>query len=146
MKIVRQYISIWRYFVVNGDTQSIIGQAKTFDNPINEGLPFLENRPGNCESNRGFFAVFGCPNGSGVARMLTDHCTTLDHKTITSIRVLNDSQSIEPPSMYFVLADCDITTPAKKSKRPCAGQKRYAKRHQKDQPGQVQGPIPFGKT
>ena len=31
--------------------------------------------------------------------MLIDHCTALEHKTITSVRVLNSSSSISPPTM-----------------------------------------------
>ena len=76
--------------------------------------------------------------------MLTDHCSALGHKTMTSVRVLNSSDSLFPPTMYFVLADCDIAAPVTKSKRSLAGQRREAKRHQKHHPGQMQGPVSFG--
>ena len=41
-------------------------------------------------------------NGSGVIRMLIDHCDALSHKNIASIRVVDLDST---PMMYFVLAD-----------------------------------------
>lgn len=122
--------TVWRWWIVNPDTVTILGEAKSFGNPIDEGLPYIEYHPGG-DNDSGFFALLGCPNGSGVVRMLTDHCSALGHKTITSVRVLNSSNSLFPPTMYFVLADFDIAAPTTKSKRSLAGQRRQAKRHQK---------------
>ena len=134
--------TVWRFWIVNPDTDTILGQTKSFDNPIDEGLSYTEYRPGDGDDDSGFFALLGCPNGGGVVRMLTDHCSALGHKTITSVRVLDSSDSLFPPTMYFVLADCDIAAPVTKSKRSIAGQRRQAKRH----PGQVQGPVSFGNS
>ena len=131
--------SIWRFMIINPDTDKILREAKSFGNPHNEGLPYTEYRQGDDGNDSGFFALLGCPNGSGIVRMFTDHCTALGHKTITSVRVLNSRDSTDPPTIYFVLADCDVITPANKSKRSRAGQKRDAKRHQKNHPGQAQG-------
>lgn len=72
---------------------------------------------------------------AAVIRMLIDHCDALGRKTIASVCVVNDS----PPVIYYVLAECDITAPASKSKRSQAGQERAAKRHQKNPPGEGQG-------
>ena len=138
--------TMWRFWIVNPDTNVILGEAKSFGSPHNEGLPYTEYRQGDGESDSGFFALLGCPNGSGIVRMLIDHCTALGHKTITSVRVLNSSGSISPPTLYFVLADCDVITPGNKSKRSRAGQKRDAKRHQKNHPGQAQGPVSSGNA
>ena len=46
--------SIWRYWIVNPDTRDIIGEAKTFGSPINEGLQYTEYRQGNGENDSGF--------------------------------------------------------------------------------------------
>ena len=137
--------TVWRFWIVNPDTATILGQAKSFGNPMDEGLPYTEYHPGG-DNDSGFFALLGCPNSSGVVRMLTDHCSALGHKTITSIRVLNSPDSLFPSTMYFVLADCDIAAPITKSKRSLAGQRRQAKRHQNHHPGQVQGPVSFGNA
>ena len=134
--------TVWRFWIVNADTDTILGEAKRFGSPMHEGLPYIEYRPGG-DNDSGFFALLGCPNGSGVVRMLTDHCSALGRKTITSVRVLNPSKSLYPPTMYFVLADYDVPAPVTKSKRSLAGQRRDAKRHQKHHPGQVQGPVSF---
>lgn len=136
--------TIWRFWIVDPDTNDILGEAKSFGNPHDEGLPYTEYRQEDSGNDSGFFALLGCPNGSGIVRMLTDHCTALGHKTITSVRVLNSRDSTSPPTIYFVLADCDVITPANKSKRSRAGQKRDAKRHQKDHPGQAQGSMTSG--
>ena len=137
--------TVWRSCIVNPDTDTILGQAKSFGNPMDEGLPYTEYHPGG-DNDSGFFALLGCPNGSGVVRMLKDHCSALGHKTITSVRVLNSLGSLFPTTMYFVLADCDIAAPITKSKRSLAGQRRQAKRHQNHHPGQVQGPVSFGNA
>ena len=90
---------------------------------MDEGLPYTEYHLGD-DNDSGFFTLLGCPNGSGVVRMLIDHSSALGHKTITSVRVLNSPDSLFPPTMYFVLADCDIAAPITKSKRSLAGQRR----------------------
>ena len=74
------------------------------------------------ENDSGFFALLGCPNGSGIVRMLTDYCDALGRRTVASVRVLLDSgDPPNPPSMYFVLADMATTIPAKRSKKSVAG-------------------------
>ena len=75
------------------------------------------------ESKNGFFALLGCPNGGGIVRILIDHCTALDYKTITSVRVLSSSSPMLPPIIYFVLADCSVVTPPKKLKSRTLGRK-----------------------
>ena len=77
------------YWIVNPNTRNILGEPKTFGSSNSEGLPYTVYCQGAGENNSGFFALLGCPNGSGIVRMLTDHCNTLGHKTISSIRVLN---------------------------------------------------------
>lgn len=112
-------------------TREILREARSHVGHRDDGLPYTEYRQGD----GGSFALLGCPNGSGVIRMLIDHCDALGRKTIASVCVVNDS----PPVIYFVLAECDITAPASKSKRSQAGQERAAKRHQKNPPGEGQG-------
>ena len=133
--------TIWRFWILNPDTDDIIRDAKSFGNPHDDDLPYTEYRQEDDGRDSGFFAFLGCPNGSGVVRMLIDHCAALGHKTITSVRVLNSSDSTSPPTFYFILADYDLTAPANKSKLSRAGQKRDAKRHQKNHPGQAQGSM-----
>ena len=127
----------WRFCILDPDTVEVIRDARSFGSPHDEGLPYTEYRQEDDGRDSGLFAFLGCPNGSGVVRMLTDHCTALGHKTITSIRVLNFSGSTAPPTFYFILADYDPTAPANNSKRSRAGQKRDAKRHQKHHAGQA---------
>ena len=43
-KLLRTY---WQFWIVNAETNSIIGQARSFGNPCNEGLPFTEYRKGD---------------------------------------------------------------------------------------------------
>ena len=137
--------TLWRSWIVNLDTDTILGEAKSFGNPMDEGLPYTEYHPGG-DNDSDFFALLGCPNGSGVLRILTDHCSAVSHTIITSVRVLNSPDSLFPPTRYFVLADCDIAAPITRSKRSLAGQRRQAKRHQNHHPGQVQGPVSFGNA
>lgn len=73
---------------MNADTQRILGEARTHGSPEDQGLPYIEYRPGETTNDSGFFALLGCPNGSGIVRMLTDHCSALGNKTVGSIRVL----------------------------------------------------------
>ena len=58
---------------------------------------------------------------------------TLGHKTIESVRVLEDG----PLTMYFVLADF-VRPTRKRAKKSAAGLARAAKRHQKSHPGEAQ--------
>ncbi|CAF9943085.1 MAG: hypothetical protein ALECFALPRED_010556 [Alectoria fallacina] len=127
--------TIWRYHIINPDTRRILGEARTHGSPEDQGLPFIEYRPGRTTNDSGFFALLGCPNGSGIVRMLTDHCSALGNRTVESVRVLNSSAITSPPTMYFVLADVATTTLAKSSKRSAAGQRRHAKRQTKSDPG-----------
>lgn len=131
---LRRLRTIWRFWIINPDTNRILGEAKTHGNPEDNNLPFIEYRPGVASTNSGFFALLGCPNGSGVVRMLTDYCSTLGNKTIESVRVLNSRESTSPPTMYFVLGEATIMTPAKSSKRSSAGQ-RDAKRQKMSESG-----------
>ena len=112
-------------------TREILREVTSHVSHSDDGLPYTEYRQGD----GGSFALLGCPIGSGVICMLIDHCDALGRKTIASVCVVNDS----PPGIYFVLAECDITAPASKSKRSQAGQERAAKRHQKNPPGKGQG-------
>ena len=88
---------------------------------------FEEYRVGD----RGFFAILGSPNGSGVVRMLTDHCNAF-RKTIISVRVLNPLLPPMHPTFYFVLADYPLVSkvPTKRAKNTIstAGQKRKRQR------------------
>ena len=121
--------TIWRFWIVNDETQRILGEAKSFGHPRDESPWFTEYRPGDS----GFFALLGCPNGKGIVRMLTDHADALGRKTIACIRVLKGTQTSAPPTMYFVLADCltEWSARAKGFKRSVAGQRRAAKRQKK---------------
>ena len=95
---------------------------------------YVKEENGN---DSGFFALMGCPNGSGIVRMLTDHCDTLGQKTIENVRVLENGLL----TMYFVLAD--FVRPTRTPKRSAAGLARAAKRHQKSHPGEAQSfPTP----
>ena len=85
--------TIWRFWIVNPDIDTILGQAKSFDNPIHEDSPYMGNRLGDGDNDSDFFALLGYPNGSGVVRMLIDHCSTLGIKTITSVRLLDSPDS-----------------------------------------------------
>ena len=38
-----------------------------------------------------FTPLLGSPNGSGLVRMLIDHCDSLGHRTIASVHVLDGS-------------------------------------------------------
>ena len=135
LQILRRLQTIWRFWIVNPDTNRILGEAKTHGSPENQGLPYIEYRPRRTTNDSGFFALLGCPNGSGIVRMLIDHCSALGNKTIESVRVLNSRDNTAPATMYFVLADVATTTPAKSSKRSAAGQRRDAKRQSKSDPG-----------
>lgn len=42
-------------------------------------------RPEDSDNDTGLFALLDCPNGSGVVRMLTDHCNRSDHKISTIV-------------------------------------------------------------
>ena len=65
LKLLR---TIWRFWIVNPDTDTILGEAKSFGNPLDEGLSYTDYHPGG-DNDSGFFALLGCPNGSGVVRM-----------------------------------------------------------------------------
>lgn len=133
--------TIWRFWIMNPDTHRILGEAKVHGSPEDQGLPFIEYRPGETTNDSGFFALLGCPNGSGIVRMLTDHCSAFGNKTIESVRVLKLEDKKAPPTMYFVLADVTTpagvttTTPEKSPRRSAAGRKRDAKRQRKSGSG-----------
>ena len=128
LKSEKLLMMIWRFWIVNPDTNVILEEAKSFGNPHNEGLTYTEYRRGDDGRDSGFFALLGCPNGSGLVRMSIDHCTALEHKTITSVRVLSSFGSIS----------------TNKSKRSRAVEKRDAKRQQKNYPGRAQDPMSSG--
>ena len=136
--------TIWRYWIVNPETRTILGEAKSFGNPREECPWFIEYRHGDS----GFFALLGCPNGKGVVQMLTDHSHALGRKTIACIRVLKSIQMTAPPTMYFVLADClyELPAKAKGSKRSAAGQRRAEKRQKTNLPGGEQGNSTLGRA
>ena len=71
---LRKLRTIWRFWL-NPDTSGILGEARTYGSPEYQGLPYIEYRPGGTTNDSGFFALLGCPNGSGIVRMLTDHCS-----------------------------------------------------------------------
>ena len=50
--------TIWRFWIVNDETQEILGEAKSFGHPRDESPWFTECRLGD----GGFFAPLGCPN------------------------------------------------------------------------------------
>ncbi len=133
---LRKIRTIWRFWIVNPDTSIILGEARTYSSPEDRGT-YIEYRPRETTNDGGFFALLGCPNGSGVVRMLVDHCKALGNKTIECVRVLNLRDTTSPPTIYFVLADATITTtaPAKSSKRSAAGQRRDAKHQKRGGPG-----------
>ena len=128
---MRRLRTIWRFQIINPDTSGILGEARTHGSPEDQGLPYIEYRPGETTNDGGFFALLGCPNGSGIVRLLTNHCSAFGNKTIESVRVLNACDTTAPPTIYFVLADVATTTPAESSKRSAAGQRRDAKRPKK---------------
>ena len=118
--------TIWRSWVVNSSTLYILAEAQWFG--TDEGPPrdmgsYDEYRTGD----RGFFAILGSPNGSGVVRMLSDHCNAF-RKTIISVRVLNPIPPPMHPTFYFVLADYPLVSalPTKRGKNTIstAGQRR----------------------
>ena len=118
--------TIWRSWVVNRSTMYILAEAQWFG--TDEGPPrdmgtYDEYRAGD----RGVFAILGSPNGSGVVRMLSDHCNTF-RKTIISVRVLNPIPQLMHPTFDFVLADCPLVdaVSTKRGKNPIstAGQRR----------------------
>ena len=135
---VREMKTIWRYWIANADTQKILGEAKAHGGPRDDGLGYLEYRPGNDAVDSGFFALLGCPNGNGIVRLLIDHSDALGSRTIESIRVLTGTNHESPPTIYFVLAPYN-PPPVMRVKRSIAGQERMAKRHQKEHPGNQQG-------
>ncbi|KAI4199258.1 MAG: hypothetical protein LQ350_004718 [Teloschistes chrysophthalmus] len=119
--------TIWRYWIVNTSTRYILSEALWFgtSGPPRDFDSFVEYRPGDS----GFFAILVCQNGSGVVRMLTDHCDAFK-KTITCVRVLNPIPQLMAPTFYFILADYATISlvPTKRPKKSAAGQKRAAKR------------------
>ena len=123
---------------MNADTQRILGEARTRGSP-EDGLAFTEYRPRGTTNDSRFFALLGFPNGSGIVRMLTEHCNASGNRIIESIRVLNSRDASEPTTMYFVLADAPTTTPAKTSERSAAGQRRDAKRQKEERPRRIRG-------
>lgn len=55
---------------------------------VMEKMLFLSHtvyRPEDSDNDTGLFALLDCPNGSGVVRMLTDHCNRSDHKISTIV-------------------------------------------------------------
>ena len=120
---------------MNPDTRRILGKARVHGRPEDQGLSYIEYRPGGTTNDSGFFALLGCPNGSGIVRMLTDNCNALGNKTIEIVRVLTPSDTTELPIVYFVLAEVAATTPTKRLKRSAAGQRRDAKRQEKRDSG-----------
>ncbi len=126
---LRKLRTIWRFWIVNPDTSIILGEARKYSSPEDRGT-YIDYRPRETTNDSGFFALLGCPNGSGVVRMLVDHCKAIGNKTIECIRVLNLRDTTSPPIMYFVLLEAPTTTtvPARSSKRSAAGQRRDAKR------------------
>ena len=134
LQSLRDLRTIWRFYIVNADTRTILGEARTHGSP-EDGLAYTEYRPRGITNDSGFFALLGYPNGSGVVRMLTEHCSALGRKTIESIRVPTSRELSEPPTIYFVLVDAPITTPVRKPKRSAAGQRRDAKRKRQKRDG-----------
>ncbi len=138
---LRKIQTIWRFWIAKRDIRAILGEAKSYTSSEDKGS-FIEYRPEATTNDSGFIAIFGCPtNWSGVVRMLLDHCKVLGNKTIECIRVLKERDTINPPTLYFVLTDATITTtaPAKRLKRSAAGQKRRdAKRQKMGDPGESQ--------
>lgn len=124
---LRKLRTIWRFWIMNLDTHRILGEARVHGSPEDQGLPYVEYRPGETSNHSGFFALVGCPNGSGIVRMLTDYCSALGNKTIECVRVLKSRDTNAPPTMYFVLADIatltDVatTTLEKSPRRSAAG-------------------------
>ena len=92
----------WRRYIVNSATKAILRKARSHVSHRDESLPYTEYRQGDSKNKSGFFALLGCPNGSGVIRMIIDHCNALGHKTIASLGMVDLNS---PPMMYFVLAD-----------------------------------------
>ncbi len=80
--------TLWRFWIVNDETQDILGEAKSFGHPRYEPPWFTEYRPGDS----GFFALLGCPNGKDIVRMLADPSDALGRKTIACILVLKGTQ------------------------------------------------------
>lgn len=48
-------------------------------------LPHSADRPEDGDNDACLFALLGCPNGSGIVRMLTDRCNRLGHKTVAMV-------------------------------------------------------------
>ena len=128
LQSMRELRTIWRCWIMNPDTRRILGEARVHGSPEDQGLSYIEYRPGGTTNDSGFFALLGCPNGSGIVRMLTDNCNALGKKTIESVRVLKPSDTNEFPIMYFVLADVAATTPTKSPKRSAAGTQSVKRR------------------
>ena len=82
LQLTRNLKIVWRLYIINSVTPTILGEARAQVANRKEGLPYGEYRQGD----GGFFALLGCPNGSGVVRMLIDHCDALGHKNIASVR------------------------------------------------------------
>ncbi|KAL8801689.1 MAG: hypothetical protein Q9182_004283 [Xanthomendoza sp. 2 TL-2023] len=133
--------TIWRFHVVNSTTRKIVGEANTLGAP-KVGPYFIEHSPSGSR-DRGFFALLGCPNGSGIVRMLADHCVGLGMKTIESVRIL---KSGDPLIMYFVLASHEPTPSMKRPQKSVAGQRRAAERQKRERPGGAQDSSTLANT
>ena len=135
--------TIWRYCIINKETRQILDEARLFGHPREDAELFTEYCPGDS----GFFAICGCPNGTGVVRMLTDHCDALGGRTIAAVRVPKgaNAPAEAPPMLYFVLADQEKPSKPKGPKgvkRSAAGQKRAAKRQKREHPERNQDSSP----
>ena len=109
LQSMRELRTIWRCWIMNPDTRRILGEARVHGSYQDQSLSYIEYRPGGTTSDSGFFALLGCPNGSGIVHMLTDNCNALG-KTIGRVRVLTPSDTTELPIMYFVLVEVAATT------------------------------------
>lgn len=72
--------TVWRHRISNVTSQEVITTALH-----NRGRQRTRGMTEFLFPEPEFFALIGCPNGSGVARMLTDFCISLGRQTIASV-------------------------------------------------------------
>jgi hypothetical protein len=94
---VKNIRTIWRYWIINNDTNVIATEAKRSGGRQAEHGRYTEFRVGES-------AFYASPNGGGIIRMLTEHAQAFGRKTIESVRVMN----FTPLVMYFVLSEAEI--------------------------------------
>ncbi|GKU05513.1 hypothetical protein FLAG1_09038 [Fusarium langsethiae] len=115
--------SIWRYKIVNQQTQRLIRQLAAKN--ANPKIPFEVG-----EEELLFFALVASDNGRGIASMLRDYPWLFNFKTIVTAMVF----PYEPrPSLYWRLAPVLVDTPPPSPPPPASASKKEKRQYKKRQ-------------